>query len=59
MERAWIKQRKIEAKLIDGWDKPNGMHWKTVERLRDEILKCEQRKDAALIKAMARFGFEI
>ena len=59
MDRAWIKQRKIEAKLIDGWDKPKGMHWKTYDRLHDEILECERKKDIALMKAMARFGFEV
>ena len=59
MDRAWIKQRKIESRLIDGWDKPKGMHWKTYDRLHDEIQECERRKDIALMKAMARFGFEI
>lgn len=57
MSRAWRKQNKIEAKLIDGWGKPKGMHWKTYERLRDGIMECERQKDIALMKAMARFGF--
>jgi len=56
MDRAWIKQRKLEAKLIDGWQKPKRMRWKTVERLRGKINDCERRKDAALVMAMARFG---
>lgn len=59
MGRAWRKQRKIEAKLIDGWHKPKGMHWKTCERLQDKINECERQKDYALMVAMAGLGFEI
>lgn len=59
MGRAWRKQGKLEAKLIDGWGKPKGMHWRTYERLHDEIIECERQKDHALIFAMAGFGFEI
>jgi hypothetical protein len=58
MDRAWRKQRKLEAKLIDGWRKPKGMHWKTCERLQDKINECERQKDYALMVAMQRFGFE-
>jgi hypothetical protein len=56
MDRAWIKQRKLESRLIDGCHKPKGMHWKTYERLRDEIIECEEQKDYALMMAMARLG---
>ncbi len=56
VDRAWIRQRKIEAKLIDGWNKPKRMRWKTFARLQEMIIECEQRKDDALILAMARMG---
>lgn len=59
MGRMWRKQRKIEAKLIDCWRKPKGMHWKTCERLRDKIIEYERKKDCALVAAMRRLGFEI
>ena len=58
MDRAWLKQRKLEAKLIDGWQKPKRMRWKTYERLQAGINECERRKDIALMKVMARRGYE-
>lgn len=57
MDRAWIKQRKIEAKLVDGWQKPKRMRWKTFELLRRRINECERQKDHALMVAMARMGY--
>ena len=57
MDRAWIKQRKLEAKLIGGWQKPKRMRWKTLERLQAGINECERRKDIALMIAMARMGY--
>lgn len=56
MDRAWIKQRKLEARLIDGWQKPKRMRWKTFERLQAGIIECERQKDDALIMAMVRLG---
>ena len=56
IDRAWIRQRKLEAKLIDGWQKPKRMRWKTLERLQEKINDCEKQKDTALIMAMARMG---
>ncbi len=56
MDRAWIKQRKLETKLIDGWLKPKRMRYKTFERLQEKINDCERQKDAALIMVMARMG---
>lgn len=57
MDRAWIKQHKIEAKLIDGWRKPKGMHWKTYERLRHGIMQCEETKVRALMEVIKRAGW--
>ena len=56
MGRAWIRQRKLEAKLIDGWQKPKRMRWKTFERLQAGIDECERQKDIALMIVMARMG---
>ena len=58
MDRAWIKQRKIEVKLIDGWEKHKRMRWKTLERLQAEINECERQKEIALMMAMARMGYD-
>ncbi len=57
MDRAWIKQHKIEAKLIDSWQKPKRMRWKTYERLQEKIKACERRKDDALMMAMVQLGY--
>jgi hypothetical protein len=57
ISRAWIKQAKLEAKLIDGWQKPKRMRWKTFERLQAGIDECEQQKDFALMAAMERLGY--
>lgn len=54
--RAWTKQAKLEAKLIDGWEKPKRMRWKTYARLQAGIDECEMQKDVGLFKAMARMG---
>lgn len=56
MGRLWIKQRKIESRLIDGdthYQKPKGMHWRTFNRLADKIDEIEQQKD---LVCFARIG---
>ncbi len=52
MDRAWIKQRKLEAKLRENGQKPKRMRWKTFTRLREKISECERQKDSAFIMAM-------
>lgn len=56
MGRLWRKQRKIESRLLDGDDcyqKPKGMHWRTFNRLADEIDEIEQQKDIACFSSLA------
>jgi len=48
MGRAWRKQRKVEARLGENWQRPNGMHRTTYERLLKRIMECEERRDDAL-----------
>lgn len=43
MDRAFRKKRKLEARLVDGWGKPKGMHWRTYERLRFQLKVNEYR----------------
>ncbi len=57
--RAWMKQAKLEANLIDGWDKPKRMRWKTLERLQAGIEACEMQKDIGLARMMARMGIAL
>lgn len=52
MNRAWRKQRKIEAKLSEHWQRPKGMHHTTHERLLTVICDCEQMRDNALMQFM-------
>lgn len=56
MDRTWIKQSKLEARLLKNWQKPKRMRQKTFERLRDKIFECEMQRDDALTVAMARLG---
>ena len=58
INRTWIKQQKLEAKLIKGWQKPKRMRLKTYERLRAGIIECEIQREDALYLAAARLGFE-
>ncbi len=46
--RAWRRQRKVEAKLGEGGERPSGMHATTYERLQAVIEECEIVKDNAL-----------
>ena len=55
--RTWIKQRKIEARLVDGWHRPKGMHWETYDRLRDEVAGCDRKRNLALMSVMQRKGW--
>lgn len=57
IDRMWIKQHKLEAKLLKGWRKPKHMRQKTFERLREKIIECEMQRDDALVAAAARLGF--
>lgn len=52
--RAWRKQAKIERKLGDGWTRPKGMRQATYDRMLAAIRDCEERRDAALVLALAR-----
>ncbi len=56
MDRAWIKQSKLEARLLKNWQKPKRMRQKTFERLRNKIFECEWQREDALTAAMARLG---
>lgn len=52
--RTWRKQAKIERRLGENWQRPNGMHQATYTKLLATILDCEERRDAALIMAFGR-----
>ena len=57
MDRLWRKIDRLGARLHDEGDeyvKPKGMHWKTFERICDEINVLEQRKDIAFIEGAMR-----
>lgn len=52
MGRSWRKQHKAEAKLVEGWSRPKGMHRATREKLLAVIFDCEERREAALYEFM-------
>ena len=55
--RVWRKQEKLEAKLIDDGDqyqKPKGMHWRTFNRIVDQINELELEKDRQFIIGVRR-----
>jgi hypothetical protein len=52
--RAWLRQRKAEAKLGAGWVRPKGMHRTTRERLLETIWRCEEWRDIEMELFIAR-----
>lgn len=56
MGRAWRRQRRLEHRLGEDYERPKGMHLKTYERICDGIDACEAAKDAALTGFIKRFG---
>lgn len=47
--RAWIRQRKAEAKLDPNTRRPKGMHQATYSRLLAVISGCEDKRNAAIL----------
>jgi len=62
LDRLWRKQRKIEARLVDGEFRPTGMRERTYEALIDRINEIEEQKDvcffAQLAPRMLRYGMQ-
>ncbi len=57
LQRTWLKQRKLEARLGDDWQRPKGMRHATYERLLDRLHDCEARRDMAFCERVGRlFG---
>jgi hypothetical protein len=55
--RLWRKQRKLEAKLGENYQRPKGMHARTYERIFAKIDEVEERKDTAFyLSALAFLG---
>lgn len=55
--RTWLKQRKLEARLGDDWQRPKGMRYATYERLIDRLHDCEVQRDTAFCERVGRlFG---
>ena len=57
MDRLWRRQRKLEARLGEGWQRPKGMHHATRARIYDAIIQCEVWRDHALAAYAERAGF--
>lgn len=68
MGRLWRRQRRIERRLAgnagewNGWEKPKGMHRRTFDRLANQVLELEARRDqvfavqaGALLKRLGVF----
>lgn len=56
LDRAWLKQQKAEARLIDGWQRPKRMRRTTWARLTEIITHCERIRDQSIDDALARWG---
>ena len=48
IDRTWRRQRAAEARLIDGRDRPFGMHRRTFDRIKSVIADCEADRSQAL-----------
>jgi hypothetical protein len=59
IDRLWIKQRKIEARLGEGWTRPKGMRRQTHERLIQTICEIEGRREDALGLAIQKMMGEV
>jgi len=55
LDRTWIKQRKIEARMGDDWQRPKGMRQRTYNALLDKLADCEARRDEAFVLVVKRF----
>lgn len=55
--RTWRRQGKLEARLVDGFKRPTGMHDATYTRLLDAIEECEAVRDGALLSFIDRHGW--
>ena len=55
MDRMWLKQSKIEARLGAHWQRPKGMRYKTYDRLKHVLLICEERREQAFLDFAAHF----
>lgn len=54
MARTLRKQRQIEATIGEDWQRPSGMRQRTYERLLDQLVVCEQKRDEAFCVPVAR-----
>ena len=54
MDRLWRKQRKLEKRLGEDYEKPKGMHWRTYERMTEQISDIEEEKDGLFVVYAAR-----
>jgi hypothetical protein len=55
MARAWLKQRKLEDRLGEEWERPKGMRQRTYNGLLDSLEDCQRRRDAAFCEVAQRF----
>jgi hypothetical protein len=55
LDRTWSKQRKIEARLGENWQRPKGMRQRTYERLWESLMDCERLRDEAFSVVVQRF----
>ena len=57
LARMWRKQSKIEARLDGHWRRPKGMRRRTHARLLALVIECEEQREEAMAKLVARlFG---
>ncbi|MBL8490535.1 MAG: hypothetical protein JNM82_07130 [Rhodocyclaceae bacterium] len=54
MGRLWRKQRKLEARVGEHWQRPKGMHRTTYERIVDRLMDIEALKDGHVMLALQR-----
>lgn len=55
MGRAWRRQGKIECRLGPHWARPKAMHRRTHQRLLQSVFDCEEQREDALARFLARF----
>lgn len=54
LDRLWRRQFKLERRLAPDWKRPKGMRAKTHDRLLDELISCETKRENVFAELVLR-----
>jgi hypothetical protein len=53
------RERRLARKLVNDWGRPAGMHQRTSAKLLSAILQCNEQREEAVLKYLARINFKL